>query len=378
MATLFFLSPLMAKDFDNSIPLCNLVNDISLDKSSNSEYLKKIFNECALVRKKNSVLSKADSLGIDLSKMTEWQAPRFIETSWLQWAEKENIPVAKIYQKTKNFKTREKLIWKNWSEGILQLEDLLKQRSPITLYDLKNIHNRFYSLDLEIGDFAGDPGINKLVPSDAKMPLWWTEVASPDWMKYYQNSAETNLKFLDNLGLNFKNQDPDDNENETLISLNKGKNDTINIYATHPKFKEHNTKKLLRFINQVLKFAKNKKPIQISETLLSPMQAALIAQQVLVQIHPFQDGNGRVSRLIQELIMASYELPYGSSGDLMKIDGLYDFNTYYNLALEKTKEQLDHVNQCLDLISNKYVSKGIAISEIDPVSLPYRCRPVDY
>ncbi len=368
----------MAKDFDNSIPLCNLVNDNSLDKGSNSEYLTKIYNECALVRKKNSVLSKANSLGIDLSKMTEWQAPRFIETSWLKWAEKEKIPVAKIYQKTKNFKTRENLIWNNWSEGILQLEGLIQRRSPITLYDLKNIHNRFYSLDLEIGDFAGDPGINKLVPSDAKMPLWWTEVASPDWMKYYQNSAETNLKFLDNLGLKFKNQDPDDNENETLISLIKGKNDNINIYATHPKFKENNTKELLRFINQVLKFAKNKKPIQINDTLLSPMQAALIAQQVLVQIHPFQDGNGRVSRLIQELIMTSYELPYGNSGDLMKIDGLYDFNTYYKLALEKTNEQLDHVNQCLDLISNKYVSKGIAISEIDPVSLPYRCRPVDY
>ena len=83
------------------------------------------------------------------------------------------------------------------------------------------------------------------------------------------------------------------------------------------------------------------------ELIVSPIEFASFVQKVFVTIHPFHDGNGRTSRVIQDLILKEFGMPYAPSGDLQS-DILLSFESYRARTYSKFESMLNFLEKCLD------------------------------
>jgi hypothetical protein len=97
--------------------------------------------------------------------------------------------------------------------------------------------------------------------------------------------------------------------------------------------------------------------------LLTPMEVGYLAQKFYVGVHPFAEGNGRTSRFILELFMTSFDMPHGSSGDLMSNDVLMTFKDYYQLAYDSNGRLINNMIQCIDQYKKN-----------NPAEIDYNCR----
>jgi Fic family protein len=108
--------------------------------------------------------------------------------------------------------------------------------------------------------------------------------------------------------------------------------------------------------------------------LMTPAEVAFFAQKFYVEIHPFSEGNGRTSRVIQELILSQFDMPAASSGDLMDYDVLTNHEDYYQLAIKKTDEQMKKMDECISQYKTLTQFGRRKLSEQDQSSLDYDCR----
>lgn len=84
---------------------------------------------------------------------------------------------------------------------------------------------------------------------------------------------------------------------------------------------------------------------EIKEKRRSPIDTALSFQREFVAIHPFDDGNGRVSRFLQDLILKKFSFPAIPSGYLT--DEFTTFrNDYVNKGYEVLEKELSHLENC--------------------------------
>lgn len=71
----------------------------------------------------------------------------------------------------------------------------------------------------------------------------------------------------------------------------------------------------------------------IDKLVLHPVELAALVHQLFVSIHPFSDGNGRISRLMQNYVLNKFNFP-------MLIIDYKDRRLYYN-ALERSNKKDD-------------------------------------
>ena len=153
---------------------------------------------------------------------------------------------------------------------------------------------------------------------------------------------------------------------------------------------------MLDFINTTLGQARAGQHMVWNKRLVTPMQSALLIQQLFVDIHPYNEGNGRTSRLLQELILTSFALPHGASGDLMSDDVLTRQEEYYTRGMSATQAQLLVVDSCFETAyvqqavssggakggrnakgsSSVSVTTPVNVATMDQSKLDYNCRLV--
>lgn len=89
-----------------------------------------------------------------------------------------------------------------------------------------------------------------------------------------------------------------------IDDLNSGKYRKVNVYITgEPELKFPKPDEVPKLIKEFISFYKKNKSKN------HPLELAAIISMKFVSIHPFVDGNGRVSRLIMNFIMKKFKYP---------------------------------------------------------------------
>jgi hypothetical protein len=351
-----------------------------LSKSDIKNYQIKIDRECELSKIQKSLEEKVNSFNLGLDQITVYQAMRYVQRSFFTRAESENTPVQLIYQKLKTDYSKpnsEKSteIWDNFQAGIKQLSNAVDTSSfgvPLNLERLKKIHAGFYTISDEIGDFSHVPNPGQLKPAAYNPNHWWKFKSVEEATDAQKIIDELNANY-EQLGLLTHYDTKNDPYINFVLSVRPTADGGLAIHSGDERVNPELINNLFTFLNSMLDAGLNNKPMIRNNQLMTPGELAYLAQQFYVGVHPFHEGNGRTSRFLQELILTLFELPHGSSGDLMDIDVLTDHKTYYQKAIEANFKLFSEVEQCLSEYKNLPINRKNVVS-YDPALVSYRCR----
>lgn len=81
---------------------------------------------------------------------------------------------------------------------------------------------------------------------------------------------------------------------------------------------------------------------------VSPIELAAFVQRWFVTVHPFGDGNGRTSRVVQDMLLAGFNLPFAPSGDLYN-DATTEWSSYLEQTYKTTESMLAALEYCSSL-----------------------------
>jgi len=371
-----------------SKPLPNLTTLSALDSQT---YYQRLDQECKLQKAFIETQNKLSEYQVHPENITIYQALRYVERSYYEAAKYNNTPVSLIYQRHKsdyaNAEAKTQDIWKNWSAGILQLEpnvDRIIQKQKFILSDLQQVHRGFYQYDIstnsfkysdESGDFSHIPYPGKIKPAYDHDNPWWSFKTEEERLKNIETVNRVN-SYYKNLGLlsNIISTDPLVNN---IFNIKEN-----SIYSGDTRANEQHVIDILNMMNTLLEQSHNGQHMIWQNKLFTPAELAFFVQQFYVRVHPFFEGNGRTSRFLQEIIMRSFNLPHGSSGDLMNDDVLTEHDQYYQKAINKTLDLLNEVNRCADEVYKeqfkfKFFSKKTDIKKVDQSQIEYNCRILD-
>lgn len=336
-------------------------------QGSEANFSERLKQECQLMKKFKKIEANYQSLGLNLTQLAEYQVMRYTQRSWFEQARDKNVPIEKIYQPLKldylkPISERSTLIWDSWTQAIENLPpwvEQLKAGHPLNLNSILQIHRNFYSfypLFSEQGDFSHYPypGILKPTLNSLESAKWWEEEGSDNFKNKKLFIDHLQAYYL-SLGVvtNLKGSYPNFINRVLDVRAAPDNNSKFFVYSGHSMTHRQNLELLIKFINQYfaqwIHFKANANFEQI-KIKMTPAEFAFFVQQYFVRLHPFYEGNGRTSRALQELILLSFELPHGSSGDLMDIDVFTKDDEYYKQGLTVTSQLLDRAQQCLSQI----------------------------
>lgn len=377
--------------------VCDLVGKPSPQEVSVKDfeaYQDRLIKECEIAEKKTELESRARSgYSISLEQISLYQGLRYIERSAFDKSREANLPLELTYQIAysdyqKPIAERSPIIWKNWINGLSQLDRIRQKISDgrkLSLDDLLKAHAGFYQLSNEFCPKLPDGkrcGHNN-DPHPGQLKPWTSLEADRYWWKFddvevalkAKRSAEEFNQLYTEMGLLGFNYAEDGAAVSDVISVRKT-GDQYAMYSGDSRVNPQHLDGLLRFVNQTVSEAHRVGHMSWKGKLLTPGQVAMLTQQFLVQIHPFSEGNGRMSRLLQEAILTSFGLPHGASGDLMNDDVLMPAGAYYDLSMQATWDHLREVEHCL---SSVYVDvlgggPGAQLQYMDQKRIPYECR----
>lgn len=371
--------------------VCTLANtEVSATNGITAEevasYKAKIAAECELSEKYQQMQIKARSrFGITLEQISEYQAMRYIRRSDYESAKGRQIPPHLTYQLleadvNKPVEQRSSLVWDNFVTGIGQVADdraRVQNGSKFELNDLLRAHRGFYRLSNEVGDFGHDPLLGQLRPPNPNDRHWW-RVKADDVPRVKAIVDKLNEAY-EELGLVPSALDTLYTENNYMTEVLRLKPATDGVgmamYESDSRAVAKHVNLLLSFIDANLAQARQGRAMIWKGRLLTPGELAFLSQQTLVQIHPFSDGNGRTSRFVQELILTSFNMPQGSSGDLMDDDVLTLHGDYYAKAMGASRQLLLSVDQCLE--KNYDEASGRAPQKNEGAKGEKKKRPVE-
>ena len=347
-------------------------------------YKSRLKKECDLATKYAKIKDKARSkYSVELTQISFYQAMRYVERFRYDEAVQKEIPVQVIYQRhTIDYllpnKEKSSEIWDNFQVGIQQLETAradIQQGKYFGFSDLLKVHRGFFTLSDETGDFSHTPypGVIKS-PSDHDN-LWWKlqpdEVEKSSFAANELNETYQRYGLISNLD---HSRYPFINQIVSVRPIDGG----FAVYSGDSRENREHLNRVLALMNELLKQARNGEHMHVNDQLLSPAQLAFLVQQYYVDTHAFSEGNGRTSRFLQELIMTSFNLPHGASGELMASDALTPVDDYYEMAVSKTSADLDEISYCVDQVyRNALIFRSKKLAQVEPATLDYQCRLVN-
>lgn len=361
------------------------------DSSQIKSYQTKLNKECELSTRYKDLNEKMQSAyQIKLTDIAEYQAIRFVQRSWLSESARVEKPVEVIYQVFKDqyalpVSQQSAAVWDDWAVGIQQLDPMItafKEGKSFDLEALKKIHRGlfpFYPMIDEHGNFAHEPypGVLKPTASNAADIYWWSlntdaEITSAKAVVQNENAYYKKLGLLTEAPkgvpdyvshiLDVRVAEKRGDPSQQVTALFSG-SDVVN---------RQNTELILEMVDALMKKARLGQHLIWKGQLMTPGELAYLVQQAYVRVHPFYEGNGRTSRFLQELILVSFNLPHGASGDLMDIDALTESSEYYNKAIEVNFALLEKMKQCSD--EYQQVARKKDVRGIEQSRLSYPCR----
>ncbi len=356
------------------------VNVTGISADEISSYKMKLKKECDVYQKFVDVREKSNLLyEIALEDITLYQAMRFVRRVDYQNSKAQNIPVEITYQilrsdYTKPNSEKSSIIWDNWAVGIKQLSafvDQLHAGTDFTQPQLQNVHRGFFTLSDEHGDYAHRPDPGLLKPPAPNDVAWWNFASEADAQAGIQVVAKINAKY-EAMGIFSNAKGPKDIRYPLHIRLSA--DGTYGIFSGDSQASADHLAIFFRFMATMMKQAREKSHLVWNRHLMTPGEVAFFAQKFYVEIHPFQEGNGRTSRFIQEMILNFYDFPYGSSGDLMDSDILTTHEEYYQSAINATDAEMNRLGECMHSYKDNLNRRVKKVKDIEPSLLDYDCR----
>lgn len=363
---------------------CTLMDaPIPASKMSSDEiksYKEKLKKECDLTKNYRSIRSILDNKfdHLSLEKVTEYQAMRFVVRSDYDRARDTNTPIQKVYQIKRTdynlpVEQRSSVIWDNWEAGMKQLQgsrDKVLLGKGFSVDDLQKVHIGFFTLSKEEGDDAWNPQEGLFKAANDHDNYWWNFNSESEAADAKRIVNEINAEYRQ-LGLT---EDTGNEDLDNVLRVKKSlkrqaadKADVIEyvdaIYSGDTRANRKHVDTIFKFTNAMFAQALKNEHMIWNGRLLTPMEVGFLAQKFYVGVHPFAEGNGRTSRFILELFMTSFDMPHGSSGDLMSNDVLMNFKDYYQLAYDSTGRLMNNMIKCIDQYKKK-----------DPTAIDYNCR----
>lgn len=361
-----------------------------VSSSQLKSYQEKLNKECELSSKYKTLNEKLRSKHqISLTDISEYQAIRFVQRSWLNEAASLGKPVEVIYQILKDqyllpVSQQSGAIWDDWAVGIQQLEPLIesfKSGKSFDLAALKKIHRGlfpFYPLVDEHGDFAHEPNPGVLKPTiSTAIDTYWWELAPADISSAQETVKNENVHYK-RLGLLTEAPKglPEYVSHILDVRVVEKRGDSSQkvtaLFSGSNVVNRQNTELILSTVDKLMQKARAGQHLLLGDQLLTPGEMAYLLQQAYVRIHPFYEGNGRTSRFLQELILLSFNLPHGASGDLMDSDALDESGIYYQKAMQANLALIEKMNQCSDEYDQ--VARKKDVRTLDQSQLSYGCR----
>ncbi|WP_409477280.1 Fic family protein [Pseudobdellovibrio sp. HCB154] len=320
------------------------VTDPSFSRSELRQYYRKVEFECEYTLKMGKVSQKLAEMGRPMGRLNYYQGLRYVDRYSFEKARRENIPLNVIFQiKPEDYEVpiaqRSHLVWDNWSKGIATLhpvKEQLRNGQPFTLEFFKQIHRSFYTAD-ESGQYGMVMGPGTI--KDAKdAEISWT-------LKEKQNEVAANVQAINHMYLAL-GLEPKPTEATGFTQIMLVQNGLLK--PSHPAYSETHIKNLLSFLDRMIQNMREHKPLVWNGKIFTPRELALFVQQTIVRIHGFHDGNGRISRYMQDLVLALFDMPAIPSGDLQVDDMTMLSENYYELATRASDHQLQVLDACTD------------------------------
>ena len=344
-------------------------------------YQDKLAQECELTQNYRAIREKLQNkYKISLEKITEYQAMRFVVRADFERAKTSDTPIQKVYQiKRADYnlpvEQRSSVIWDNWEAGMTQLKkyrDKALAGHSFSIIDLMKVHEGFFTLSKEEGDDAWNPMEGLFKPAVMNDNYWWNFNSIDESAAAKKVVGEINAEYR-KLGLT---QDTGNDDLDNILRVKSAlkrqppeKKDVVEyvdaIYSGDSRANRDHVSSIFQFINATLALALENKHIVWNGQLLTPMEVAYLSQKFYVGVHPFAEGNGRTSRFILELLLTAFDMPHGSSGDLMSNDVLMNFKDYYDLAYKSNVKLIDKMNDCAE----QYKAEKYNAATVD-----YSCR----
>ena len=344
-------------------------------------YYNKLVKECELTQSYREVREKLQKkYKVSLEKITEYQAMRFVVRADFELAKASDTPIEKVYQIKRSdynlpVEKRSSVIWDNWQAGMTQLK---KYREKVlvgegfSIPDLMKVHAGFFTLSKEEGDDAWNPMEGLFKPESDVDNYWWNFNSAAEGAEAKKVVNEINAHYR-KLGLTTNSGNEDmDNVLRVRSSLKRQPSDKADlveyvdaIYSGDSRANRGHVDMIFKFINSMYSQSLKNQHMVWNGQLLTPMEVAYLAQKYYVGVHPFAEGNGRTSRFILELFLTSFDMPHGSSGDLMSNDVLMTFKDYYELAFKSNVKLISNMQNCAE----QYKAEKYNSAVVD-----YNCR----
>jgi prophage maintenance system killer protein len=360
-----------------SAPLICEWKNVKMTESVSAETLKSYYEklkaECDYTLEMSKVASKLASVKRPIENLNYYQGLRYVDLYSYEKARKENVPLNVVYQiKKEDYSVpvaqRSHLVWDNWTAGINTLpavKNNLLAGQPFTLEMLMNIHKSFYTAD-ESGEYGKVFSPGTLKPSNTPEISWALKE------KIDETAANVNSinQFYVQLGLqpeaivsNFDDYQTPDNK----FQYSKVDTSFVQILAvkdgdlkpSHPAYIQAHMQQLERFVTYMIQKARVGRALTFNGHLFTPLEFALFVQQTLVRIHGFYDGNGRTSRYMQDLILALFDMPFISSGNIQANDMTSVLADYYKQAADSNLFQIQQLNSCTDKNNQNFDCQSI-------------------
>lgn len=328
------------------------------------ETLKAFTRDCLIQDRYLQIKNRLMRHKYDINEIAEYRALRFIDRATWEWAKRNKVSPRLAYNPAP-------ATWEVWDSGIRQIfsspnmkhaldrqiilnENLLSQVNSMLL------QNAQYNLKDAISDQSKKPGEYR-VNQDAGVGFCWntqqdnaaliktSEQSMLNIQNRWESRAQKKLADLVDQRMTNKTTSLEPSFSSGMKVLPNGCSGTGFIRIEYSPSDQVMTR-----IGWILAFIRiNLKMYNSGRAVLSPIELAVIAQKWFVSIHPFADGNGRTSRVLQDLILAHFDLPFAPAGDLQN-DALMSVDNYIELTYSKIENMLNTLDACSKKIETEW------------------------
>jgi len=303
--------------------------------------------ECGIYNRYQSAKNElATDYDIDIEQLVTYRALRFIsDFSWNSEYYENNKNV--VDYKPRLVYTPIPTTWAFWERGDAYAQDYLERRINLTptLEDIIQLHRNVMH-ELIVGVYSAKkkgaaPG--KLRRGKTKPPRWealckkpWTTLTKDevDLIKDFDLRAADGKPIVRKKGRVKKCKGVIvDGEQRYALKMEYLKSSRVPV-------------EIQRLVNYM---AREWPLVKAGQSELSPVDFVADMQRYFISIHPFGEGNGRTSRMLQDLLVKSFGLPYPPTGKLGN-----DVTTRKEKYRQMMKDEIEKTTQMLEGCLTEY------------------------